>query len=191
MKRLFSVLLCLTLLATACSRPMAVAPKEPSSTLGTHPMHESYPSWDFALINTRGNIIGYAETMQGKSGLVMRVEVTNLPTGWHGMHLHEGGTCEDPDAGFIASGAHASHIHGNISTGHGFLSHIDGHDGDMPNLWVGGDGSGKADVFLRGMTFADLKEGNGVALIIHAGEDDYVSQPTGEAGKRLACGVLP
>jgi Cu-Zn family superoxide dismutase len=154
-------------------------------------MRQSYPSWDFAILNTHGKTIGYAEMMQGAGGILARIEVTGLPSGWHGMHLHESGTCEDPDAGFIASGAHASHLHDALSMGHGFLTHTARHHGDMPNLWIGEDGSGRADVFLHGITFDALQEGNGVALIIHALEDDYVSQPSGEAGKRLACGVLP
>lgn len=109
------------------------------------------------------------------------------PGATHGFHVHETGDCSAPDA--TSAGGHfnpAGNPHGDRQ---GDAPH---HAGDMPNLVAGDDGVAKVDVSLAGLRIDDGSEVDvvGRALIVHAQPDDYATQPTGNAGARIACGVV-
>lgn len=139
------------------------------------------------LKDAAGQAIGNAMLKPGPKGLVVRVEATGLTPGWHGMHLHEKGDCSDNAAGFKASGSHVGH---GDAVKHGLLNAEGPEFGDMPNLFAAADGSAKGEFYLAGPTLDMLLDADGTAIIIHAAEDDHTSQPIGNAGARVACGVV-
>lgn len=138
-----------------------------------------------ALKNDKGEDTGKAELFEAQKGLVVRVEVSGLPEGWHALHFHATGDCSDHADHFKKSGGHFL-LEGEY---HGVYAQGGPHAGDMPNIWIGADGTGKAEVFTP-TTLDLLRDADGAALMIHAGADDYISQPAGDAGARLACGVV-
>ena len=130
---------------------------------------------------------GTAQLYSDGVGLRLAVAATGLTAGAHGYHLHTVGSCEAPD--FTSAGGHlnpASHKHGSLSA--------DGaHLGDLPNLEVGPGGSGASTEALPGTrdaVLADIFDSDGTAVVIHADADDYRTDPSGNAGKRVACGVM-
>ena len=141
------------------------------------------------MIDTEGKSIGKVSFEQAPTGVLVSVEVTGLPPGPHGIHLHSVGACS-PD--FKAA---KGHINPNKAA-HGLL-HKDGPDnGDLPNLFVAADGTGMAEFFttrvsiISGETGPALLDKDGSTVIIHANPDDHVTQPIGGAGGRIACGVI-
>ena len=139
------------------------------------------------LTDAKGAKVGTAMFKPGPKGLLVRIEAGGLTPGWHGMHLHEKGTCDDATDGFKASGKHAGHGDG---IAHGLLNEKGPEFGDMPNLFAADDGNAKGEIFLAGATLDSVIDADGTALIIHAAEDDQTSQPIGNAGDRVACGVI-
>jgi Cu-Zn family superoxide dismutase len=139
------------------------------------------------LQNAEGASAGNAIAKPGPKGVIVRVEASGLTAGWHGMHLHEKGDCSDAAAGFKASGAHAGHGEG---VKHGLLNSEGPEFGDMPNLYAAEDGSAHGEFYLAGATLDMLLDADGTAIIIHAAEDDHASQPIGNAGDRVACGMI-
>ncbi len=134
-----------------------------------------------------GAAIGGAILTQTPAGVLIAIDVTDMPPGkWVAFHVHEIGTC-DAMAHFDSAGGHFN----PTGAEHGFLAAAGPHAGDMPNQMVAADGTIHAQV-LNAMV--SLESGSnaihGRALMIHAGEDDYKSQPSGNAGKRLACAVI-
>lgn len=119
-------------------------------------------------------------------GVLLNGDFSGLEDGQHGFHIHETGTCEGD---FSSAGGHYNP--GN--TEHGYLSGNGPHAGDMPNFTVTG-GTAKVEVFNAMVTIdggeAPLADADGSALIVHGGADDYISQPSGDAGDRVACGVI-
>lgn len=141
------------------------------------------------IVNTQGKSIGGATFTQEPGGVRVRIEVNGLPQGAHGFHFHETGKCDAPD--FKTAGEHFN------PTGkkHGLLSMAGPHAGDMPNLVVAADGTAKAEWFESKVTLAKgkpnslLKEG-GTAIVIHEKADDGMTDPSGNSGARIACGVI-
>ena len=154
---------------------------------------ENPPMAQIPLKNAAGATVGSATLRPGAHGVLLRVEVKGLAPGWHGLHFHETGDCSKSD--FTSAGAH---VHGQASKVHGLLNPDFNEAGDLPNLFVGTDGSGAAEVYSSFVTLTTDKAGgpalmdaDGSALVIHASPDDYMSQPIGGAGARIACGVIP
>lgn len=115
-------------------------------------------------------------------------EVRGLTPGAnHGFHVHETGDCSAPDA--TSAGGHFNPMGAPHGDSQGGVPH---HAGDMPNLVAGDDGVAQADKRLAGLRIGDGSEVDvvGRALIVHAQPDDYATQPTGNAGARIACGVI-
>ena len=140
------------------------------------------------LESPEGEPRGSVSFMQTPAGVVVTARLTGLPEGAHGFHIHAVGACS-PD--FAAAKGHFAPS-GNA---HGFLS-VDGpHAGDMTNVHVDADGDHVVEILnprislLEGAA-ASLFDDDGSTLMIHAGPDDYFSQPSGAAGARLACGVI-
>ncbi len=143
------------------------------------------PAASALVTGAEGAIAGDVTLNKTASGQVLvRINLTGVPAGEHGVHLHETGACDAPD--FKSAGGHIPGDHQ-----HGILAEGGPHPGDMPNMTVGEDGVLNADVFL---TLLDLDgmitDGDGAAFIVHDGTDDYTSQPAGDAGSRIACGVF-
>ena len=131
-------------------------------------------------------IYGEMVLVEENGGLTIDANVTNVPPGNHGFHIHEIGSCADSGK---AAGGHFN----PDKVQHGYLpkdGHQHAHAGDMGNIEVGADGAGKLKLFLPGMT---LKDGNfavsGKSVILHEKEDDF-GQPTGNAGARIGCGII-
>jgi len=142
-----------------------------------------------SVIDTQGKQIGTATFEQTPSGVLISVAIKGLPPGEHGFHIHEKGVC-DPATGFKSAGGHfAPRGHE-----HGLMVAAGPHAGDMPNQFAAADGTMRATVLNPNVTFEtgidSLADADGSALVIHDGADDYVTQPTGAAGSRLACAVI-
>lgn len=143
------------------------------------------------LINNAGEKIGMAHYTQGNKGVLIDIQVKDLPEGKHGMHFHEVGTCEDHDHFKMAKG----HI---MPTGkpHGYLHPEGPHEGNLPNLVVHKDGTAHVELYTELVSVnghgdkAALLDENGSTLMIHINEDDHKTQPIGGSGARIACGVI-
>jgi Cu-Zn family superoxide dismutase len=135
----------------------------------------------------KGATNGQAGLVTTPAGILINIEVNGLPPGkWVAFHVHETGTC-DAMAHFDSAGGHFN----PAGAQHGFLAQNGPHAGDMPNQLVNAEGILRAQV-LNAMVTLDSGQNSirGRALMIHAGEDDYKSQPAGNAGARLACAVI-
>ena len=131
---------------------------------------------------------GRAVFAQAANGVHVIVTIANAPPGKHGVHIHEHGNCGDAGK---AAGGHFNPDH----VPHGFLPK-DGlakaHAGDFGNIEIGPNGSGRLELILPGLTLTESTKYNigGHAIIIHEKADDF-GQPTGNAGGRIGCGVVP
>ena len=147
------------------------------------------------LHDAAGNEVGTVRFLpQGHDKVAVRATAARLPAGFHGFHVHAVGLCEAP---FTSAGGH----YNPGGTGHG------AHAGDMPVLFVQGDGEVWAEFETDAFTIDELLDANGSAVIVHAGPDNYANIPTryssasgpgpdaatlatGDAGARIACGVV-
>lgn len=138
----------------------------------------------YDIIGTGGEVIGRLELVDGAGGVLLKARIEGLPPGEHGFHLHETGRCEPP---FASAGGH----YNPTGRAHGLLSDDGPHAGDLPNLVVA-EGATTAGVhaFADGLSIAELHDGDGSALVIHAGPDDYRTDPAGAAGDRVACAAI-
>jgi Cu-Zn family superoxide dismutase len=117
---------------------------------------------------------------------MVTIEVVGLRRGTRGFHFHASGRCEPPEFG--SAGPHFN----PAKRQHGFDNPRGPHLGDLPNLIVQGEGSTVQSLFARGATLAPGPQSvRGRALVIHAERDDYRSDPSGDSGDRIACGVVP
>ena len=142
------------------------------------------------VIGADGAEIGTASFTQTASGTVLvKARIEGLEPGEHGFHIHETGECDAAD-GFKSAGGHYA---GEGDPKHGL---VEGgpHAGDMANVTVGEDGVLEVAVFNPRVSLTDgtnpLADADGSALMVHSGADDYESQPSGDAGSRVACGVI-
>ena len=131
---------------------------------------------------------GTATLTPARNGVLIEVRLEKLPPStWVALHLHENGVC-DHSKGHEAAGGHFNP--GAVE--HGWLSETGPHAGDLPNLRTDANGVAEAQVFAPLVTWEEGPASvRGRALIIHEKADDYKTQPTGDAGKRLACAVIP
>lgn len=140
------------------------------------------------LTGSQGQRTGTAKLVADHhDGLTLIVSVEALPPGVHGIHLHTTGKCDAP--AFTSANGHlnpAGHQHGS-------MNEAGPHLGDLPNLTVSETGTGTMSVHISGDTASlesQLFDTDGTALVIHAGPDDYKTDPSGNSGSRIACGVL-
>ena len=140
------------------------------------------------IVNTDGAVIGKATFEQAPTGVLMSVDVSGLPAGAHGIHLHAVGACTP---NFKAA---TGHINPN-KVEHGLRNPNGPDNGDLPNLFVAADGTAKAEFFttLVSVTGGDmpaLLDADGSSVIIHEHPDDHMTQPIGGAGGRIGCGII-
>lgn len=133
--------------------------------------------------------VGQIVLFENNTGVTVRLKAENLPPGKRAFHIHETGKCEKPD--FKSAGSH----YNPYQKEHGFDNPIGPHAGDLPNIEVGADGKIEVEINAPLVTLEEgkensLKDLDGTAFIIHAGADDYSTDPAGNAGDRIVCGVL-
>ena len=139
------------------------------------------------LRDASGKEVGAATFTVTPSGVLISLDLTAVPPGEHGFHVHTTGKCEPPD--FKSAGPHFN----PDQTKHGFMTPEGPHAGDLPNLHVPADGKLQVEVLEPNVTLsgeAPLLDADGSALVIHAGADDYKTDPAGNSGNRIACGVI-
>jgi len=141
-----------------------------------------------SLKDATGKDVGQVQLLQTPHGVLLKLALKGAPAGEHAFHIHAVGKCEPP---FTSAGAHfnpAGHKHG--------MEAADGaHAGDMPNLYIPANGELMVEIanpmisLVKGQPNS-VFDADGSAIIIHAGVDDYKTDPTGNAGDRIACGVI-
>ncbi|HEX8393440.1 MAG TPA: superoxide dismutase family protein [Longimicrobium sp.] len=142
-----------------------------------------------ALRDAAGRTVGTALLRPGKNGVDVTLSVNGLPPGTHGVHFHETGRCDAPD--FASAGGHFN----PNQKQHGAQNPAGPHAGDLPNLTVDANQQGflsgtAAGAALSGSNAASLRRPRGTALVIHATADDLRTDPSGNSGARIACGVV-
>jgi superoxide dismutase, Cu-Zn family len=144
---------------------------------------------DVQLSDSQGKSVGTATlSAEGKKGVGVDLKLENMPPGEHGIHFHREAKCEAPD--FKSAGPH---FNPDLKQ-HGLENPQGHHNGDNQNITVGADGKGKAHWVNADLTLgSDLKSlfsNGGTSLVIHAKADDQKSDPAGNSGDRIACGVI-
>ncbi|HSJ07254.1 MAG TPA: superoxide dismutase family protein, partial [Longimicrobiales bacterium] len=141
------------------------------------------------LVDRTGQRVGGARLEDTAQGVRISIRVTGLSEGEHGLHFHEAGRCDPPD--FQSAGGHFA-PHGRQ---HGFENPAGPHAGDLPNLRANAQGVADtsfvaAAVRLSAAAAEGLLREGGTALVVHARRDDYRTDPSGDSGDRIACGVV-
>ena len=139
------------------------------------------------LKDANGNEVGKATLTATPSGVLINLDLTAIPAGEHAFHIHAVGKCEPPK--FKSAGPHFN----PDQTKHGLMNPQGPHAGDMPNLHVPADGKLQVEVLNPTVTISAesaLLDDDGSAIVVHAVADDYKTDPAGNAGDRIACGVI-
>jgi Cu-Zn family superoxide dismutase len=139
------------------------------------------------LKDANGKAVGTAHFTETPNGVLINLKLMGLPAGDHALHIHATGKCEPP---FTTAGGHFN----PMTKMHGYLDAKGPHAGDLPNIHVAADGTAAGDAFipmtsLSGATNPIL-DADGSAIVVHATADDYKTDPAGNAGARIACGVI-
>jgi superoxide dismutase, Cu-Zn family len=189
----------ITLIAACGGNDETSAGTSAEDTAGT----ESAEGLTATLVDPEGTDVGTVQLSEVEGGTQVSVQVTGLPPGFHGLHLHAIGVCEadstnpsDPSmtGDFLSAGGHI---------GAGESDHGE-HPGDLPALYVAGSGDGSLTAVTDALTLSDLTDDDGSAVLVHAGRDDFANIPeryapngpdemtlnTGDAGGRIACGPV-
>ncbi|MEX0803373.1 MAG: superoxide dismutase family protein [Candidatus Binatia bacterium] len=148
-------------------------------------------SFKVTMLNADRKEVGEATLRETPNGVLIRVQLRQKPpgisAGTHAIHIHEVGKCEPP---FKSAGGHFN----PLGKKHGFLDKQGKHGGDLPNIHIPPNGSLTVEFLAPQLTLssgkASLFDSDGSSLVIHAGADDYRTDPAGDSGDRIACGVI-
>lgn len=149
----------------------------------------AHPQAKATLINAEGKEVGTAAFEEVPGGIKVDLQVSGLPPGFHACHIHSVGLCEPPE--FKSAGPHFN----PYSKKHGRQNPEGPHAGDLPDLYVSPGGTGDLDALVPAITLFGKGENSlfhsgGTSLVIHASPDDNKTDPAGNAGARIACGVI-
>jgi superoxide dismutase, Cu-Zn family len=178
-----AALAALATLAAACSsrQPAAGAPA-PTQNAQPQPTARATAT----LHDASGATVGTVNLADSYAGVIITGSVSGLGVGAHGIHVHQTGKCEPP---FATAGGHFN----PRQTHHGFENPAGPHAGDLPNIDVPPGGALRFEQLLAGATLTGpggIIDADGAAIVIHAMRDDYQSDPAGNSGARIACGVV-
>ncbi len=140
------------------------------------------------LRDAKGRAVGNVTLRQTAEGVALTAELSGAPQGVRAFHIHETGQCEPP--AFKSAGGHFN----PAKRQHGTKNPRGAHAGDLPNIDVASDGRATAEMTAANVTLSGganaLLDTDGAAVVLHAKPDDYRTDPTGNAGDRIACGVI-
>jgi Cu-Zn family superoxide dismutase len=140
------------------------------------------------IMSAAGKKVGHAVVSEVEGGrMTLQLTLNDVPEGVHGLHFHTTGKCDAPD--FTTAGSHLNPTNHQ----HGMNNPAGPHLGDLPNITATKDGLVKVSLPLTGSRTdlaAALMDGDGTAIVVHATADDYRTDPSGNSGSRIACGVL-
>ena len=162
------------------------------TTLDTETRTEAMPTARAEMRDTAGRELGVLRVLFTSTGARVTGTLTGLPPGTHGFHFHETGRCDGTTpTPFATAGTH----YNPAGRQHGTLNPAGPHAGDLPNVTVRADGrlalgDSGVTVMMSETARAGVFDANGTALLIHAGADDYRTDPSGNSGARIACGVV-
>jgi Cu-Zn family superoxide dismutase len=178
-----SVIACALALSACGSDAPTAEPSEPvADSTAALP---AVPQMAMANLKTAdGRDVGTVTATEMQDGINISVSATGLEPGDRGIHVHAAGKCDGPK--FETAGSHWN----PAGAKHGLSNPQGAHSGDMPNLTVAGDGTGKMEYMIRDAGLAEMLDADGAALVIHAGPDDQMTDPAGDSGDRIACGVF-
>jgi superoxide dismutase, Cu-Zn family len=178
---LTTAFLALAALACAPSSQAVREGEEPAAAPERKPGETARAS----LMDSQGQPVGEVTFQETPHGVLVRGTLSHLPPGTHAFHIHETGKCEGPE--FKTAGGHFNPHH----KAHGMMAPGGKHAGDLPNLFVGQDGRIQFEFFAnQGLTLRSMMDADGAAVVVHAQGDDHQTDPTGDAGGRIACGVV-
>ena len=143
------------------------------------------------MYDINGSAIGTAQLSQDPNGVVsVDIASISLPAGTHGIHFHQVGKCEGGTTAFSTAGGHFN----PLGREHGLSNPNGPHAGDAPNIVIPASGVGRVSFTTNRVTLTagpiSLFDADGSAIVVHANADDQVSQPSGNSGARIACGVV-
>jgi Cu-Zn family superoxide dismutase len=180
MKRFWTIPVCAVPLIAACSMNQPAA--APASDL------PAAAAAGTEILDRTGSAVARADAMQVGDSIRVQVQALRMRPGSYGAHIHAVGRCDGPD--FTTAGPHWN------PTGqqHGKNNPQGMHKGDLPNLLVGTDGKGSFEMTVPAAGLAGgaapLLDADGAAIVIHERADDYRTDPSGNSGARIACGLL-
>jgi Cu-Zn family superoxide dismutase len=189
---------CCCLLAVACGKDRpddetAASPAIDSAVAGitgdtvrdtTNAVGDTTVADSAVVQDASGRQLGVVHLAPGTGGIAVSGAITGLPAGVHGIHVHAVGRCDPP--GFESAGPHWN----PTNRQHGTANPNGPHYGDLGNLSVTADGVGNVSVTMHGGTMAELNDADGAAVVVHEKADDGRTDPSGNSGSRIACGVI-
>lgn len=185
MNRLAWTATVLTFALAGCGSPETTEPAEAPAPAPAPAAAQGDATRAVVMLRTADGTAAGSATASGAGGQVMiSLNVEGLPAGEHGVHVHTVGRCDAPT--FETAGGHWN----PTNQQHGLEDPQGQHAGDMPNLTVGQDGRGTLEYQLEGGSFDGLFDADGSAFVVHAGADDQRTDPSGDSGDRIACGVF-
>jgi Cu-Zn family superoxide dismutase len=171
---------------------LVISPALPNPTGVVASAQAMTPSASAILRTAAGASVGDVMFTQEGGRVMLDVTVSGLPAGFHGFHIHNVGQCNAPD--FASAGSHFDMM---------AMDNAPMHAGDLPSLLVNQDGTASLDVATDRFSVEDLLDGAGTAVVVHADPDNFANIPsryapvpdattlaTGDAGARIACGVI-